>query len=139
MSKPIDPSGRYALMSDLKKAEARVQELEISESSLARQVVEAQTRVQELERERDILFKGDWAALNLRAECAEELAEQRATYAHEQAARMGELTRRAERAEAEASKLREALAAYRSALRSGESETPQLRAIGDAALSEEPR
>jgi hypothetical protein len=30
-----------------------------------------EARVKELERERDILFKGDWAALNLRAEAAE--------------------------------------------------------------------
>jgi hypothetical protein len=45
--------------------------------------------------------------------------------------------RDARRAEARVQKLEEALGAYRSALRSGERESDQLREIGDAAL--EPR
>ncbi len=40
-------------------------------------------------------------------------------------------------ASAERDRLREALGAYRSALRSGERETEQLRAVGDAALTAE--
>jgi len=40
--------------------------------------------------------------------------------------------------QARCERLRTALAAYRSALRSGERETPKLAAHGDAALAEEP-
>ena len=72
-------------------------------------------RVEELERERDALGHGR-------------------TFAPENA----ELNRLLAKARAREERLREALGAYRSALRSGEPETEQLRTHGDQALASLP-
>ena len=50
------------------------------------------------------------------------------------------IEKRVSELEAERDRLREVLAAYRSALRSGEAETPHLQSLGDAALAaQEPK
>jgi hypothetical protein len=64
----------FALLQRIETLERRLaEELAVTDDSQVQRELkeEAEAKIETLERERDVLFKGDWAALNLRVQLAE--------------------------------------------------------------------